>query len=540
MTTPRTLLCLLPALFVGCTVDARDRDVEEGPMAESEGATCKEFTDWIGDCQPNAWPGGRIPYEFHSSVMAAERTKIRDAMNRWESRTGSRIQFVPSTTDAERVLIRGDLNGCWSGMPGWDKATGTQTASWMVGCPYDHEAGHVIGLYHEHQRFDRGRYVNVNTTSLSCASYYDAVKRCSDTSKTNYGVYNDRSIMHYGCASASGCYLTLKSGAAVTPDPTFGTGPTAMDGSNVRELYAESESGWSPFRSLGRDVDSTKPLSPEIVAGVKVVGAPAITSQQDGSNNVFVRGSDGKLWHRFRVGTSWSGWYDMGGALASSPSAASLGSGSVIVVARMTNGKLGFRQYQGSTWSGWAYLNAPRAGLASAPALTAWAGGRLDVFARGGNGRLWWRSLQNYTAPNQDWAWSAWTDTGVSMLQDPAAVSWGPQRIDVVYTMTGGNIGHFWYANGATGTDSSLGCCGSTTSSPSITSRATGQLNVVMRGSDNQLWHRYWDGASWSGWAALGGILSSSPAIAAVSTTRLDVIALRTDGTLAVRSWGNY
>lgn len=331
--------------------------------------------------------------------------------------------------------------------------------------------------------------------------------------------------------------MTRKDGSDVWPDPAGGLGPTAQDGSNVREIYALQVNGWTPFRSLGLDVDPSLPLSPEISPGVTAVGDPALTSQKDESNDMFVRGSDNKLWRRRRVGASWSGWYDMGGSLASSPSAASWGSGSVIVAARLSNGTIGIRQYANGSWSAWSELSAPAVGAASAPALSSRDNDKLDLFVRGADNKLWWRSLTGALPPTAEVSWSAWSDQGGQFVNNPAAVSWGTGRIDVVMVDSTKSILHWVYANGATSW-SSRGCCSHSASSPSITSGVSGKLNMLMKADDGQLWHKYLGTFGWSDWHSLGGILGSSPAITATNSVRRDVVALGADGTIKHRSWG--
>src|SRR5205085_9943301 len=54
------------------------------------------------------------------------------------------------------------------------------------------------------------------------------------------------------------------------------------------------------------------------------------------------------------------------------------------------------------------------------------------------------------------------------------------------------------------------------TSKPAAASWAPSRLDVFGRGTDNELWHKAWDGSSWSGWQPLGGVLSSGPAAAKI------------------------
>jgi hypothetical protein len=72
----------------------------------------------------------------------------------------------------------------------------------------------------------------------------------------------------------------------------------------------------------------------------------------------------------------------------------------------------------------------------------------------------------------------------------------------------------------------------------------SGRLDVFARGGDNALWHNWFDG-SWHSWESLGGILISAPAAASWGAGHLDVFARGSDNTLLHRAfdnnqWGNW
>ena len=70
------------------------------------------------------------------------------------------------------------------------------------------------------------------------------------------------------------------------------------------------------------------------------------------------------------------------------------------------------------------------------------------------------------------------------------------------------------------------------TSAPAAASRAPGQVDVFARGLDNALWGRTFDGASWGPWTGLGGILSSAPAVVSRAPGTLDVFVAGIDRAL--------
>ncbi|MBO1268369.1 VCBS repeat-containing protein [Arthrobacter cavernae] len=78
---------------------------------------------------------------------------------------------------------------------------------------------------------------------------------------------------------------------------------------------------------------------------------------------------------------------------------------------------------------------------------------------------------------------------------------------------------------------SSLG--GTLTSRISAASNKDGRLEVVVRGTDNALWHK-WQTApgGWSDWYSLGGTLTSRITAASNKDGRLEVFVRGTDNAL--------
>jgi len=241
-----------------------------------------------------------------------------------------------------------------------------------------------------------------------------------------------------------------------------------------------------------------------------------VASWGSGRLDVFIRGSDNALWHRFYDAGSWSAWESLGGVLSADPAAVSWSNGRLDVFVRGGDAALWHRWYSGS-WSAWESLGGV---LADAPTVTSWASGRLDVFVRGTDNRLWHRWYNG--------GWFPWESLGGSLTGGPAAVSWGPGRIDVFAAGPGRASWHRWYANNWSGWES-LG--GVLLGQPAVSSWASGRLDVFVRGGDSVLWHRWYDNG-WSAWDWLGGAVSASPGVASWSAGRLDVFARSYDGTL--------
>ena len=247
---------------------------------------------------------------------------------------------------------------------------------------------------------------------------------------------------------------------------------------------------------------------------------PAIASQGPGQLNVFARGNDGALWHRWYSGGTWSGWQSLGGNITSGPGAVSWGPNRIDVVARGGDNAIWHWAWNGLGWS----VESLGGSIVGDPEISSQGPGQLDVFARGGDGALWHKWYSG--------GWSGWQNLGGSINSGPGAVSWGPNRIDVVARGTDNAVWH-WAWNGSGWSLESLG--GSVGSDPDISSIGPGYLDVFVRGG-NSLWNRSYSG-SWGPWADQGGVVTSGPGAVSWSNTRTDVVYLTNNGSINHTYW---
>jgi hypothetical protein len=495
-------------------------------------------------CTRILWPNGVIYYELTSTLSAADVMAITTATNQWSSVTSSRIKFQADSSRADRVRI---VPGCSSqlGMNGTMSSIG-------AGC-VGHELGHLIGLSHHHQRNDRDRYVKVDPTLLTCPSYNDNVVTCAARSPySDFGTFDYRSTMLYKptlklcsvatagepccmTATSAGCEFIKKADGTSIPVDATGpyAAPTSKDGSDVLEMYGY-QLGWTKFFSLGKDVGSTKPLSPDIAPGVQISGSPAVTTQGgSGKLDSFFVGTDGHLYHRFynaSNSTNWSSYFDLGlPPWDPNPSAASWGAGSVFVFAA-DRSNLWMRQFASGAWQTWTPLTTPSPGICSAPTAVSWASGRLDLFVRGCDGEIWTMGSNNLN-------WGSWSravaakPSGVTFVNRVAATSTGGGKIDLFMNSTNG---HLWQTqrttSGWTTQWNDSACCADSASSPAVTHSGSGQLDLVVKGNDGRLWWRRFSGGTWAAFRAIGGILNSDPAEVSNSPNHVDVLTVGSDG----------
>jgi hypothetical protein len=225
----------------------------------------------------------------------------------------------------------------------------------------------------------------------------------------------------------------------------------------------------------------------ESLGGV-ATASPAVASWGPNRLDLFVRGTDNALYHRFWDGSAWSGWESLGGALVGGPAAVSWGPNRLDVFVEGTDSALYHRFWDGSAWSGWERFGDGT--LTSAPAIASWASGRLDLFVRGTDDALYHRFYAG--------AWSGWERLGGQLASAPGTVSWAPNRIDVF---------------AASATDASLA-------------------------------HTSWDG-TWHNWESLGGQLANSaPAVASTVPGQLSVTVEGAGGGLYTKRyasiWGPF
>ena len=112
--------------------------------------------------------------------------------------------------------------------------------------------------------------------------------------------------------------------------------------------------------------------------------APAICSWGAGRLDIFGRGEDFALWHKWFDGAKWSDWETLGGSLTSPPAAVSWGAGRIDVFVRGTDRALWHKWFRDGGWRGWESLGGA---LNFGPAVSSRSSGRLDVFARGTDNR---------------------------------------------------------------------------------------------------------------------------------------------------------
>ena len=135
-------------------------DEERQAVAVLAGASC-EFR----------WPKGLIPYE----VAGVDHPDlIRKAIEHWQEHTNWNIRFEKRTAAnagqyTDYVRFEKGTKDCYAYSIGRRPGLGTHRVTLASGCKEPqiiHEIGHIVGLFHEHCRADRDRWIQIDDSNM--------------------------------------------------------------------------------------------------------------------------------------------------------------------------------------------------------------------------------------------------------------------------------------------------------------------------------------------------------------------------------------
>jgi len=174
-----------------------------------------------------------VPY-----IVTGSAVNLTTALHTFNQTFSGLIQFVPRTTQSNYVNI--SLEGAATegvssvGMVGneqmLDCGSECTVATWL------HEMGHTVGLLHEHQRPDRGSYINLMLQNADLPNVPGNFTLISYDYQT-IGLYDYASVMHYGAFDFSKAGLpvidSIPGGIPLSND----TGYSLGDGDQIKRLY---------------------------------------------------------------------------------------------------------------------------------------------------------------------------------------------------------------------------------------------------------------------------------------------------------------
>jgi hypothetical protein len=142
------------------------------------------------------WPDRTIAYVIDPALPDADR--VTAAIEHWNQH--SVIRFVPRTGETDYVVVTRQ-QGCPTSDVG--RRGGEQQVCLGDACSVGsivHELGHTVGLWHEHCRHDRDRFVAIDKTNIKDGCEFnftiDSIAEVP-TPTIDIGDYDYGSIMHY-------------------------------------------------------------------------------------------------------------------------------------------------------------------------------------------------------------------------------------------------------------------------------------------------------------------------------------------------------
>jgi hypothetical protein len=270
------------------------------------------------------------------------------------------------------------------------------------------------------------------------------------------------------------------------------------------------------------------------------VGHPATIARNASVTNIYVRGADNRLWQRAYWNSNWGAWgvHNDGGVLASAPSIGSMGPDHEHVFVRGTDGQVWQKWWTGSSgWSGWIPLGAPPAvGFVGGPVTISRNSTVCNIYVRGGDNALWQRAYWD----GQWHDWGRHNDGGV-LASEPTLGSMGPNHEHVFVKGTDGQVWQKWWT-GAAGWSGwvALGAPpGGFLGSPNTISRNGTVCNIYVRGTDGALWQRaFWSG-QWHDWGRHddGGVIADDPATSSRGPDHEQLFVRGTDAQVWHKWW---
>ena len=142
------------------------------------------------------WPNGVVYYDVAPDMPKVNRVRISEAIQYWNKNTN--LRFARRTDQPNYVLFqRGE--GCSADV---GMISGKQVINLSTACDFGntlHEIGHCIGLFHEHTRLNRDKYVRIAFENIEEGREYNFIRADIRTSDVRdwAGQINFGSIMMY-------------------------------------------------------------------------------------------------------------------------------------------------------------------------------------------------------------------------------------------------------------------------------------------------------------------------------------------------------
>jgi len=239
-----------------------------------------------------------------------------------------------------------------------------------------------------------------------------------------------------------------------------------------------------------------RPDPPENLEGV-VQGFATAVSWGPGRLDVFARGTDNAMWHRWKDNGPWAPWESLGGVIFQSPSCVSWGPNRIDCFVVGGGGAMFHKWWDGRRWNGWENRGGV---ITDAISCTARRERAIDCFARGTDMALFKMSWTDGTG------WTGWVKLGNARLDSaPACVAKQPDAIHCFYRGNDNNLKEKTLQMNDDGTVANgdgewtdLG--GDINETPSAVYLEGGKIEVMVRGRHMRMKRRFHADGRWHGW----------------------------------------
>jgi len=307
----------------------------------------------------------------------------------------------------------------------------------------------------------------------------------------------------------------------------------SMEG--LQQIFAKTDSefglaGWHGWYGLGGGI----------------IDEPSSVLVRPGVNDIYVRGADNRLWQKWWDGAKWNpsdqDWamHDDGGfRLGSAPCVISANENHRDVFVRGQDGRVYHKVWEGQKWTGWFGLGGA---IVGAPSAVFVKPGTVDIYAQGTDGRLWQKWWDGERWNPSDDTWAMHDDGGFRLGSAPCVVSGGANHRDVYVRGQDGGVYHkFWDGQRWNGW---FGIGGAIVGAPNAVVAKPGTTDIYAQGTDGRLWQKWWDGSQWNpsdaGWIVHDDAefrLGSSPAVIIDGAGVRDVYVRNRGGSVSHKYW---
>jgi len=198
---------------------------------------------FLVNCSTLPWKNGKIYYNIEKKFNIYEKLLVEEAMHQWEVCGG--IEFIPvkDTKKSDVYYIKkGKPNALTSGTStfGYNK----NGENFMI--LYDatlktilHELGHCLGLFHEHQRYDRDLYIEIKWWNIYFKKWYNFALMNNKLITESKYKYDYKSIMHYSSRAFSkdGNHSIIPKDKKYKPEDLGSVKISEIDCQKIREIY---------------------------------------------------------------------------------------------------------------------------------------------------------------------------------------------------------------------------------------------------------------------------------------------------------------